>query len=161
MAISIDSLPENIRRRVLEQIGFAAAAPKPSTALAATPTPKRTRKANAHPRGKRCQEDGFTFDSETERRVYRRLRDEIAASSEPELRLFHKPRFNLWNLEPHPNGRPRTITPDFAIVRGLATVVRVVDAKPREKRARSRDWARGKAALDACLAPVRIEELAQ
>lgn len=152
MRLRLDQLPAALRRRVEAELARSGA-PGP----AAQTAPASSAASRPHPRGRVCSEDGIRFGSATELRVYRRLRGELAAAAEPDVRLFCHVKFPLWNLAPHPNGRPRTLEVDFAIVRGTR-LVRVIDAKPTEKSARSRDWARGAAAFAACYSPLAIEE---
>jgi hypothetical protein len=97
------------------------------------------------PRSRRAVADGITFASQTESRVYVRLRDECAASG---LRLVLQPRMPAWSLGTNEYGRPLYVTPDFAILDGI-TLVRIVDAKPKNKKAHSRDWNRGRRALES------------
>lgn len=111
--------------------------------------PKKRGKINARPK----VVDGIKFPSETQARVYERVRMEVRDGQ----RLFLNAKMPLWNLEPHPNGKPRTLEIDFVIVEGLGNVVRAIDAKPKRKEAQSRDWARGRAAYEACYGR-KIEE---
>jgi hypothetical protein len=166
MRLSLDQLPPHLRAQALAQLGAAAPAAAPAADPARAPAPASAPThvapvtkpaAKGKPRGRVCYEDGFRFASETERRVYRRLRDEIRASGDSDLRLYLQARFPLWSLAPAPDGKPRYITVDFAIVRGTQ-LIRVVDAKPKNRHARSRDWARGKAAFDRAYEPVAIDE---
>lgn len=113
------------------------------------PKPKKRGKRSAHV----TFVDGIRFPSATQARVYQRVRAEL----KPGQRLFLDAKVPLWNLEPHPNGKPRTLEIDFVIVEGLGSVVRAIDAKPKRKEAQSRDWARGRAAYEACYGR-KIEE---
>lgn len=94
-------------------------------------------------------EDGIRFPSKLEARVYKLLR----AGLKPGERLYRQVRLPLLAVAPTDSGLPLYMTVDFAIV--SASGWRLVDAKSRRK---SRDWERGKRALEATYG-LRVEEL--
>lgn len=95
-------------------------------------------------------------DSQTEARVCIALRSEIEGTG---LVLFVHARLPLFAIAPEKTGIPAFLRIDFAVVQPGAPprVVRLVDAKPRKRAAQSRDWHRGKLALEASYG-VAVEE---
>lgn len=88
--------------------------------------------------------DGIKFPSKTEARVYSELR--LRAIAEKGT-LYRQLRLPLWNLAPDPNKIPMRFTLDFMIV--LPDGRRLcVDAKSGGRD--NREWARGRAAFEAC-----------
>lgn len=98
-------------------------------------------------------------DSRMEARVCMALRSELAGTG---LVVFVHARLPVWCLGPQPSGRPDYVTIDFAVLRpgAVPAVVRLVDAKPRRRAATSRDWRRGRRALEATYG-IRVEERAR
>lgn len=70
--------------------------------------------------------------------------------------VFRAPRLPCFGVGPDPSGQPYYVTPDWALAKDHV-VVRIIDAKPRAKAARSRDWRRGRALLEASYG-VTVEE---
>lgn len=153
MKTRLESLPPNIRRRVEESMRSMVprekALPAHQSFEAHAPAPA----AHSKPRGTVCYADGIRFPSKTQLRVYLRLKSEI----QPPLTLFIEPRIPVFNLAPNERLRPLYVTPDFAVWDGTK-IVRIVDAKPKNRKAHSRDWHRGKRALEACIG-IRVEEV--
>lgn len=106
-------------------------------------------------RRSRCDLPGHVHDSVTEARVCCALRSEICGT--PVL-LFVRARLPAWALGPQPSGLPACVSIDFAIVDPVSfRVLRLVDAKPEHRQAVSRDWKRGRLALERTYG-VRVEE---
>jgi hypothetical protein len=110
--------------------------------------------ATRRARGVATEVDGRKFPSKTEALVYRRLRAECDAAG---LLLVLQARMPVWALTDS-TGRPGYVTPDFVILDGRMRILRIVDAKPRNRKAVSRDWNRGRRALEASYG-VKVEEV--
>jgi hypothetical protein len=95
-------------------------------------------------------------DSQTEARVCIALRSEIEGRG---LVLFVHARLPLLAIAPELSGIPAFLRIDFAVVApgSPPRIVRLVDAKPRKHAAVSRDWHRGRLALQASYG-VPVEE---
>jgi hypothetical protein len=122
----------------------ASAAPR----LTTTPAPPQAPPSPPRSRWRAVRTDcdaGHRHDSKTEARVCAAIRAEIAGT--PAL-LFVRARLPVFALGPDEGGRASFVSIDFAVV-DPATLrpVRLVDAKPRNRAARSRDWRRGALAL--------------
>ncbi len=92
--------------------------------------------------------------SKMEARVCERLTLECRATGDT---LMQQVRLSLWNLRTDADGRPLTASIDFAVVRECR-LHRLIDAKP--KRWQSRDWRRGRAAVEACYG-IKVEEVSK
>lgn len=116
------------------------------------------RKRRGGPQGtrrSRCDLADHVHDSVTEARVCGTLRSELAGV---QVLLFVATRLPAWALGPQPNGKPLYVSIDFAVVDPVTfRVLRLVDAKPKHQEAVSRDWKRGRAALERTYG-VRVEE---
>lgn len=104
--------------------------------------------------------DGIRFPSLTQARVYQRVKLDLLEG----WKLCLDMRFPLISVMPV-CGRPKKgegyITIDFTIWQPCHfgwELVRAIDAKPKSRHARSRDWARGAAAFKATYG-IEIEEM--
>lgn len=97
---------------------------------------------------------GITFQSQTQARVFLRVRSELL----PGQRLMLDLRLPLPSLSPLVTRKPWCIRIDFVVwgLRGERwEIARLVDAKPSKWK--SRDWPRGKAAAESSFG-VKVEE---
>lgn len=112
------------------------------------------RKFKARP----TERDGIRFPSQTQARVYERVRAELRDGD----KLMLDARLPLVAIAPICGRASKGgyLTVDFTIWRlilGRWTLVRAIDAKPAARAARSRDWRRGAAAFLATY-QIEIEE---
>lgn len=122
--------------------------------LAGSPAPASGEKRATVWRATPTKVDGITFPSQTQARVYVRVKSELR----PGERLMLDLRLPLPNLCPVVTRKPWCIRIDlvvWALDGERWRVVRLVDAKPSKWK--SRDWPRGKAAAQAAYG-VTVEE---
>jgi hypothetical protein len=135
MPIRLKDLPLDVQQRVLSSL----------------PPSERPRRRGTFSNAQPTTSGGIQFPSKMEARVYARLLGELL----PGQRLFRQVRFPLLSLAGHPRTHvPLYVTIDFVIVEGVR-IFRLIDAKCRR---RSREWVRGKRAVEASLG-LRVEEV--
>lgn len=97
-------------------------------------------------------ERGHRHDSKVEARVCASVYVEAV---EP-VRVYRNVRLPLWCLAPTATGIPMYARIDFAVVDGCR-LVRLIDAKHAKAGHASRDWARGRAAVESTYG-LKVEE---
>lgn len=98
---------------------------------------------------------GHRHASKVEARVCASVYAEAKKDTFPEApRVFRNARLPLWALPPTDAGLPHYCNVDFVIYAPAGGIVRIIDAKSGK---RSRDWERGRAAVEATYG-VKVEE---